>query len=245
MSLRRRHAFPGVHGVSLPGVASWAGSRRGQVHARDHRRRRSTFRPAPPRRPARSKMAETEQATALGTEETDALTASAETDATAAAAEAEAAADAAALAEAEAVAAAAEAAEEAAAAAQAAAVADEAEKAEAAAAAAGRSGPYAAAAQSLRAEQTALASRSRAAVPIYADTSVPLYARQQQQRQQLPLPPQLAVPPQVQLQAQQQPQLQRSSSKVELVAARTYRVWAVVGVLMLGFVIWLLLWSTL
>ena len=149
------------------------------------------------------------------------------------------------MAEAEAVAAAADAAEAAEADAQAAAVAAEAERAEAAAqasaqayalqrsgsapaaaattpvlaSAAARAGPYAEAAQSLRISNNT------------AELQPALRAGYQ-----------AGVPRD--LQGQQQPQLQRTGSALEIVAARSYKCWAVAGVLMLGFIIVLIIWST-
>lgn len=172
------------------------------------------------RQPESEPEPESEGAVASEAAETDALTAAA-------------AADAAAAAEAEAVAAAAEAAEEAKALAEAAAVAAEADRAEALAASAAVAGTVA---------------TSRSGLRQYPDAVAPQFVVPQQpgvsfsHMSSAPgLPPSGFLPPT----DEQQPQLERSSSKIEVVAARTYRVWAVVGVIMLGFMIWLFIWSTI
>eukprot|EP01043_Picozoa_sp_COSAG02_P054648 COSAG02_NODE_6221_length_3716_cov_1.907407_1_plen_154_part_00 len=152
------------------------------------------------------------------------------------------------MAEAEAVAAAAEAAEAAAAQVQAATVAAEAERAEAQAqaagaaatpqvavarpavlsSAAGRAGPYAEAAQSLR-----VSTQSTAQAPAMGAGYLAGVPRDLQGQQQ----------PQATLQRTGSA-LQRSGSALEVVVEKTYKGWAVIGVLMLGFILFLIIWST-
>ena len=151
------------------------------------------------------------------------------------------------MAEAEAVAAAADAAEEAAAQAQAAAVAAEAERAEAQARAAAQEQAVAQA-QTAAAATTPQLAVARPAVLSPATGRAGPYAEAAQSFRTLPAERQPAlqrastVP--IDLQGQQQPQLQRTGSALEVVVAKTYKGWAVIGVLMLGFIIFLVIWST-
>ena len=144
--------------------------------------------------------------------------------------------EAAALKEAQAVAAAADAAEEAEAAAAAQAVADEADRAEAAARAA-------AAAQAASQEQSLQPyNEPRRATPAagpYAGAAASLRADQQQAASAAAIQALTASP----AADEQQPALQRSGSALEVAAVKTYRLWVVVGVLMLAFMIWLVAWS--